>query len=770
MEKNEGMNEGEVRLYKLLETLQDEAHKVHANLVIERHKEGTNQIDAMLICKKGVFVFEMKDYNGWIFGNEDNKEWTQILNKGKFGSKKVRFRNPVKQNENHIKTIKHLLNQAGIYVPIINVVVFGEGASLKDVTASVDVVNLNRVMEVIEKYPDMSVDQQVIDTIHTIITENGKSDAAAIAGHISYVESLFTNTNTVSVDAEGKIRKSSNGESVKEEEDVSIGTIIKGSLALIALFVFLAFAIKYPMLLLLGLFLLIPRKRRRSARRRRNSGGSLYGLLFVVICMVGFFGAYGISELRSEVSKDRTDSRNFMSNEVIGKSSTHVSANTEKPKVIFGDEEIESTEPAAVVINTTEIVFEGTTDPDTESVSEPVSEPAIVATTEVVTSPDSYSLSLLLGTKRADVVGVLGEPTNSNGLTDFYKNSTITYDGDGNVIGWKNVYGTLDQMIGKAKGGKLRLGIRSEDVIAALGTPSEIPASIPYMWYYENSYVTFDSDWNVNGWKNTYGELNQAIIAATGGKLSLGMNVEEVINALGSPTEISYSIPQRWQYKNAFVTFNSNWNVNGWKNTYGELNQAFIVAAGGKLALGMSKEDVIVALGTPSEISFTDQYLWYYKNSRITFNSDWFVTGWKNTYGELNSALVIPKGGKLSLGISSDALLEALGTPSEIVHNNPYRWYYKNSSVTFGTDWTVNGWKDVYGELKPSFYNPQGGTLDIGASREDVIRVLGTPTEIAANNQFLWTYKNSTIQFDSNWTILKWKNNYAQFDGVFPGE
>lgn len=48
MEKYAGMNEGEVRLYKLLETLQDEAHKVHANLVIERHKEGTNQIDAIM--------------------------------------------------------------------------------------------------------------------------------------------------------------------------------------------------------------------------------------------------------------------------------------------------------------------------------------------------------------------------------------------------------------------------------------------------------------------------------------------------------------------------------------------------------------------------------------------------------------------------------------------------------------------------------------------------------------------------------------------------
>lgn len=65
---------------------------------------------------------------------------------------------------------------------------------------------------------------------------------------------------------------------------------------------------------------------------------------------------------------------------------------------------------------------------------------------------------------------------------------------------------------------------------------------------------------------------------------------------------------------------------------------------------------------------------------------------------------------------------------------------------------------------------PKGGKLSLGISSDVLLEALGTPTEIAANNQLLWTYKNSTIQFDSNLTILKWKNNYAQFDFVFPGE
>lgn len=65
---------------------------------------------------------------------------------------------------------------------------------------------------------------------------------------------------------------------------------------------------------------------------------------------------------------------------------------------------------------------------------------------------------------------------------------------------------------------------------------------------------------------------------------------------------------------------------------------------------------------------------------------------------------------------------------------------------------------------------PKRGKLSLGISSDALLEALGTPTEIAANNHFLWTYNNSTIQFDSNLTILKWKNNYAQFVFVFPGE
>lgn len=37
----------------------------------------TTEIDLLMIHEKGVFVFESKNYSGWIFGSADQLNWTQ---------------------------------------------------------------------------------------------------------------------------------------------------------------------------------------------------------------------------------------------------------------------------------------------------------------------------------------------------------------------------------------------------------------------------------------------------------------------------------------------------------------------------------------------------------------------------------------------------------------------------------------------------------------------------------------------------------------------
>lgn len=39
----------------------------------------TYEIDLIMISETGIYVFESKNYSGWIFGDEKQRYWTQIL-------------------------------------------------------------------------------------------------------------------------------------------------------------------------------------------------------------------------------------------------------------------------------------------------------------------------------------------------------------------------------------------------------------------------------------------------------------------------------------------------------------------------------------------------------------------------------------------------------------------------------------------------------------------------------------------------------------------
>lgn len=95
------------------------------NNVTLRLKDGTTQVDHVLVSRFGVFVIETKDYKGWIFANPKQATWTQVLFKRKF-----QFQNPIFQNLRHIRAIQTSLN----FLPaeaIISAVVFTGEAEFK---------------------------------------------------------------------------------------------------------------------------------------------------------------------------------------------------------------------------------------------------------------------------------------------------------------------------------------------------------------------------------------------------------------------------------------------------------------------------------------------------------------------------------------------------------------------------------------------------------------------------------------------------------------
>lgn len=104
--------------------------QIFRNVYLKRQDGKYTEIDLIAIAERGIFVFESKNYSGWIFGNEGNNDWTQILN----GNKR-KFYNPIWQNNTHIRTLKYNLQQFP-RIKYYSIVVFSERCELKDITHS----------------------------------------------------------------------------------------------------------------------------------------------------------------------------------------------------------------------------------------------------------------------------------------------------------------------------------------------------------------------------------------------------------------------------------------------------------------------------------------------------------------------------------------------------------------------------------------------------------------------------------------------------------
>lgn len=119
---------GEEETFYTLSRLHAYGH-ILSNLYLPINKGSTTEVDLLWVSTHGIFVFEVKHYSGWIFGNERNQYWTQVLK----GGHKSRFYNPIWQNKTHIAALRSLLYP--MYMgPLFNVIIFSDHCTLKDVS------------------------------------------------------------------------------------------------------------------------------------------------------------------------------------------------------------------------------------------------------------------------------------------------------------------------------------------------------------------------------------------------------------------------------------------------------------------------------------------------------------------------------------------------------------------------------------------------------------------------------------------------------------
>ncbi|MBP3300841.1 MAG: NERD domain-containing protein [Clostridia bacterium] len=80
------------------------------NLEIPTENGKTTEIDLLMVNEAGIYVFEVKHFNGIIYGSDGDETWTQWFKT----APSQKFKSPVKQNEYHIQALKTMFPDAKI--------------------------------------------------------------------------------------------------------------------------------------------------------------------------------------------------------------------------------------------------------------------------------------------------------------------------------------------------------------------------------------------------------------------------------------------------------------------------------------------------------------------------------------------------------------------------------------------------------------------------------------------------------------------------------
>lgn len=179
---------GEKQVAAMLSLLPTERYSIINDLLIQSGGYST-QIDHVVISVYGIFVIETKYYKGWIYGGANSEFWTQNI----YGHK-YRLRNPLWQNQGHVKNIARLIRDYG-NVPIYSIVAFSRQAMIK-VDHSLPVMYWWNVVPYIKRHKEVHLSEAQVDGIYNTLLSANVTDRAARKQHITSVRQSQARRNT----------------------------------------------------------------------------------------------------------------------------------------------------------------------------------------------------------------------------------------------------------------------------------------------------------------------------------------------------------------------------------------------------------------------------------------------------------------------------------------------------------------------------------------------------------------------------------------------
>ena len=141
------------------------------NDVVLKTEKGSTQIDHIVVSKYGLFIIETKNYRGEIYGDDNRKQWTQIIATDvRYRRKwyktythitKNQFYNPIKQSLGHLYEIRKSLPEIQS-LRIIPIVVFtGEADISKVQTNSLVIYDSALITTILQYQKELISDSEV---------------------------------------------------------------------------------------------------------------------------------------------------------------------------------------------------------------------------------------------------------------------------------------------------------------------------------------------------------------------------------------------------------------------------------------------------------------------------------------------------------------------------------------------------------------------------------------------------------------------------------
>lgn len=183
--------EGEYLTYLCLSKL-DGRKKFLFNVYLPKDNNETTEIDVIMLHESGIYVFESKNYSGWIFGSEFQQNWTQTLRGSHRNAHKEHFLNPIIQNKVHIKWLRQQLSDNSL--PIYSYIVFGKNCELKHIelkTNEQSVLNIKNLYDEINKNVKaigIKLTKEQIESIYSKLVIFANVDASIKIAHMKAVE------------------------------------------------------------------------------------------------------------------------------------------------------------------------------------------------------------------------------------------------------------------------------------------------------------------------------------------------------------------------------------------------------------------------------------------------------------------------------------------------------------------------------------------------------------------------------------------------------